>query len=75
MDRDARLTGFLRGQTDSAQAPAGFELNNPWKVWSISETLYEHLLTRTTAGEAFLLGHLSVVFVPRRTKMYISPRK
>lgn len=32
MDRDRRLTGFLRGQTDRPTAPAGFELNNPWRV-------------------------------------------
>ncbi|QPC58328.1 hypothetical protein HYE67_000559 [Fusarium culmorum] len=31
MDRDRRLTGTLRGQTDKAEAPLGFELNNPWK--------------------------------------------
>ncbi|KAH8600284.1 hypothetical protein B0O99DRAFT_610354 [Bisporella sp. PMI_857] len=32
MDRDFRLTGFLRGQTDNPAAPAGFEVNNPWRV-------------------------------------------
>ena len=32
MDRDRRLTGYLRGQTDNVEAPAGFELNNPWRV-------------------------------------------
>ncbi|KFY78847.1 hypothetical protein V499_02092 [Pseudogymnoascus sp. VKM F-103] len=32
MDRDRRLTGFLRGQTGSAIAPPGFELNNPWRL-------------------------------------------
>lgn len=32
MDRDRRLTGFLRGQTDTPTAPLGFELNNPWRV-------------------------------------------
>ena len=32
MDRDRRLTGYLRGQTDKVAAPPGFELNNPWKV-------------------------------------------
>lgn len=32
MERDRRLTGYLRGQTDIPQAPEGFELNNPWKV-------------------------------------------
>ncbi|KAK4956910.1 hypothetical protein LTR66_008188 [Elasticomyces elasticus] len=32
MDRDRRLTGFLRGQTDRVEAPQGFELSNPWRV-------------------------------------------
>ena len=32
MDRDRRLTGLLRGQTDNPLAPVGFELNNPWRV-------------------------------------------
>ncbi|KAI8682722.1 NADH dehydrogenase [ubiquinone] 1 alpha subcomplex subunit 1 [Fusarium sp. Ph1] len=32
MERDRRLTGSLRGQTDKAVAPIGFELNNPWKL-------------------------------------------
>lgn len=32
MDRDRRLTGFLRGQTDNVQAPPGFELSNGWRV-------------------------------------------
>ncbi|CCT70091.1 uncharacterized protein FFUJ_06030 [Fusarium fujikuroi IMI 58289] len=32
MDRDRRLTGTLRGQTDKPEAPLGFELNNPWKL-------------------------------------------
>lgn len=32
MNRDRRLTGFLRGQSDAPIAPAGFELNNPWRV-------------------------------------------
>jgi hypothetical protein len=32
MDRDRRLTGMLRGQTDNPDAPLGFELNNPWRA-------------------------------------------
>ncbi|KAF2001867.1 hypothetical protein P154DRAFT_521347 [Amniculicola lignicola CBS 123094] len=32
MERDRRLTGFMRGQTDRPIAPPGFELNNPWRV-------------------------------------------
>ena len=32
MDRDRRLTGYLRGQTDNPTAPPGFELNHPWRV-------------------------------------------
>ncbi|EOA92048.1 hypothetical protein ACJQWK_04157 [Exserohilum turcicum] len=31
MERDRRLTGFMRGQTDKPYAPAGFEVNNPWR--------------------------------------------
>ncbi|KAF2800652.1 hypothetical protein K505DRAFT_141845 [Melanomma pulvis-pyrius CBS 109.77] len=32
MERDRRLTGFARGQTDKPFAPPGFEVNNPWRV-------------------------------------------
>ncbi|SZF00839.1 unnamed protein product [Blumeria hordei] len=32
MDRDRRLTGWLRGQTDNPTAPKGYELNNPWRL-------------------------------------------
>lgn len=32
MDRDRRLTGYLRGQTDSVEAPEGFNLSNAWRV-------------------------------------------
>ena len=36
MDRDRRLTGYLRGQTDKPDAPLGFEVNNPWRVSNVS---------------------------------------
>ena len=32
MQRDMRLTGTLRGQTDKPIAPFGFELNSKWRV-------------------------------------------
>ncbi|OAA50602.1 hypothetical protein NOR_01052 [Metarhizium rileyi] len=32
MDRDRRLTGTLRGQTDNPKAPPGFEFSNGWKL-------------------------------------------
>lgn len=32
MDRDRRLTGYLRGQSDRPIAPAGFEFSNGWRV-------------------------------------------
>ncbi|KAI1919498.1 hypothetical protein LOZ58_005889 [Ophidiomyces ophidiicola] len=32
MERDLRLTGSLRGQSDTPIAPPGFALNSPWKV-------------------------------------------
>lgn len=41
MDRDRRLTGFLRGQTDNPKAPPGFELNNPWRVRECSSEVKE----------------------------------
>ncbi|QYS95932.1 hypothetical protein H0G86_003199 [Trichoderma simmonsii] len=34
MERDRRLTGTLRGQTDNPEAPLGFEFSNGWKVKS-----------------------------------------
>lgn len=39
MERDRRLTGMLRGQTDSPIAPDGFELSNAWKVRAASLAL------------------------------------
>ena len=32
MERDRRLTGKFRGQSTNPEAPAGFEVSNPWKV-------------------------------------------
>ncbi|KAF2154060.1 hypothetical protein K461DRAFT_277128 [Myriangium duriaei CBS 260.36] len=32
MERDLRLTGLLRGQTDTVKAPAGFAVSSRWKV-------------------------------------------
>lgn len=32
MKRDARLTGYIRGQTDEVEAPPGFEVNKAWAV-------------------------------------------
>lgn len=42
MERDRRLTGYLRGQTDEPDAPPGFELNNPWKVRLSSSWLLDN---------------------------------
>ena len=43
MERDRRLTGFVRGQTDRPFAPPGFELNNPWRVGiAMTESLRSH---------------------------------
>lgn len=32
MDRDMRVTGVFRAQSDNPEAPLGFDVNNPWKV-------------------------------------------
>jgi hypothetical protein len=45
MERDRRLTGFMRGQTDKPHAPPGFELNNPWRVRRRDHGHNEEVLT------------------------------
>lgn len=57
MERDMRLTGSLRGQTSKAQAPIGFELNNPWKVCGFGRPLSSDSLSTNTiiGGESLLL--------------------
>lgn len=40
MERDLRITGTERGQSNNHQAPKGFEVNNPWKVWTINLDVY-----------------------------------
>lgn len=57
MERDRRLTGTLRGQTDNPQAPLGFEFSNGWKVMSTGATFssYGWLLTLRAAGEKIQL--------------------
>ncbi|RPB23279.1 hypothetical protein L211DRAFT_787121 [Terfezia boudieri ATCC MYA-4762] len=40
MERDARLTGSLRGQRDDPKAPPGFETNSIWKVRSTCPILH-----------------------------------
>lgn len=32
MQRDQRITGAFRAQSDQVKAPAGFEVTNPWHV-------------------------------------------
>lgn len=32
MERDMRLTGVFRGQTNAVEAPPGYETGHPWKV-------------------------------------------
>ena len=55
MNRDRRLTGYLRGQTDNVEAPIGFELNNPWRV-SVNYLLRRILLIQLD-GETNFLGY------------------
>ncbi|ETN46643.1 uncharacterized protein HMPREF1541_00829 [Cyphellophora europaea CBS 101466] len=32
MERDQRITGVFRGQSEAVEAPAGFEVNSRWKA-------------------------------------------
>jgi hypothetical protein len=62
MDRDRRLTGYLRGQTDNVAAPPGFEVNNPWKVryalcYDIAVLLVIGLTQMRIAGATNVLNH------------------
>ena len=36
MERDYRITGVFRGQSDEVKAPLGFSVNSGWKVSSCS---------------------------------------
>jgi hypothetical protein len=71
MDRDRRLTGYLRGQTDNPTAPPGFELNNPWRVciFPSAVELAEPGLTFSAVREAYhvdwLGGVSSAVHIPK----------
>lgn len=44
MDRDRRLTGYLRGQTDRPIAPPGFEFSNGWRVCRIATAINKTIL-------------------------------
>ena len=56
MQRDKRLTGYLRGQSDRAAAPDGFELNDAWKVcYSVMPKRYTHT---NLVGESSSLKNL-----------------
>ena len=54
MDRDRRLTGYLRGQVDQPTAPPGFELSNGWRVsytkFDASVAARDVPLTRSLTG-------------------------
>jgi hypothetical protein len=50
MDRDMRLTGIFRAQTDNPEAPLGFEVNNPWKVCHEVITGQIYILTTASDG-------------------------
>ena len=57
MDRDRRLTGNLRGQTDEVDAPPGFELNSAWRVGDFPTHLYpmgHHCLQSADGGTVLL---------------------
>jgi hypothetical protein len=54
MDRDRRLTGWLRGQSDRPIAPAGFEYSNGWRVRGNLPD--RHIATRAAGGLTYTTG-------------------
>lgn len=59
MNRDRRLTGSLRGQTDKVEPFLGFEVNNPWRV-GFSEVSRRHEMQTTLTQAARTTSHLEV---------------
>ena len=59
MDRDRRLTGFLRGQTDNPTAPLGFELNSPWRVCALEQASQSRVTFANDFGTAREAFHLN----------------
>jgi hypothetical protein len=59
MERDRRLTGFMRGQTDRAAAPPGFELNNPWRVCALTTNDGQLLTCNSASSDFFKRGDMS----------------
>ena len=49
IERDYRLTGIYREQTDNVAAPLGFDVNNGWKVRTPWEWLDTRLADESTA--------------------------
>ncbi len=62
MDRDFRLTGEWRGQSDSAVAPVGFEVNNPWRVCRFLSYASTTVKLCSDGGKDCLIAYASAIF-------------
>lgn len=67
MDRDRRLTGYLRGQTDQALAPAGFEFTNGWRV-SFARDMISHMEMASPRAALLTLNSPGREACPVKTK-------
>ena len=76
MERDYRLTGYLRGQSDRVKAPKGYELGSRWKVRSLGHLCIWTSSNRTPRSnrkpssgipliEAFHEQHITHLNLPR----------
>ncbi|RMZ83217.1 hypothetical protein DV738_g1289, partial [Chaetothyriales sp. CBS 135597] len=58
IQRDYRLTGVFRQQTDAVEAPVGFEVSSRWKASLVMDSLYglsvEHGLSHDAADPSLL---------------------
>jgi hypothetical protein len=71
MDRDRRLTGYLRGQTDNPTAPPGFELNNAWRVSILSGPFDSaessaDIIGSVKNGSSRLAGRFPLLYISRK---------
>jgi hypothetical protein len=72
MERDRRLTGFMRGQTDRAAAPPGFELNNPWRVCAPNANDGHQLTCNSASSDSSKHGTMSYTHADIPNQLFTS---
>lgn len=56
-----RITGSFRGQSANPEAPKGFELSHPWKVWKTGRTPLRRFRTNSPSSRNELFEWVGVL--------------